>query len=433
MTLSRRSCVITLLLLTACLAQPMPAAGEDEFPDVCAESGNNLVQNCQFNDQMNGWNTFVEAGGPTFSIEHDFPACDSPKCPAFRAYATDWFIGGVYQQVTNVVPGATYWANVVWMVFHPAGAIDGTVGRRIGIDPTGGTDPKSSSIVWSQEVWKSFANCSYKICRELQVEAVAQNTTITLFVRIEDTWKNKRDEFSFVPAEYFGQGESFWIDDVGMIPLGDVAVVLPTATSAVPTDTPVPPTEAPAAVADTPEPAPDTPVPPTEAPAPATDTPTVEVVQAPTATATATPTRLPTITPTLEPTFEPTPTPRPPLPTRTPRPSATPTPASLISLGPLGILGGGALCVGGIALIMVVVAGSVFLFWLYRMGAADAETGAPREARKGRRPTQTRQRREGPSRRSAEATRPPVEDKRLPRATERQDEQEETSGDDGTA
>ena len=379
MFLRHRLCVIALLLVAVRLVQAAPAAGQGDFPDVCAENGNNLVQNCQFNDQMNGWGTFVEAGGPTFSVERDFPACDSPKCPALRIQANDWYIGGVYQQVTNAVPGATYWANVIWLVYHPAGAIDGTVGRRIGIDPTGGTDPQSPNIVWSQEIWNKFDNCSYKICHELQVQAVAQNTTITVFVRIADTWKNRRDEFSFVPSEFFGQPESFWVDDVGLVPVGDVPAAPPTSTPVPPGDTPVPPT-------DTPVPAADTPVPVEDTPAPPTDTPVAEV-QAPTPTVTPMPTLapLPTITPTSEPTFEPTPTRRPPLPTRTPRPTATPTPAPLISVGPLGLLGGGAVCLGGIALLVVGVVAGGFLYWLYRAGSADLATERGHTGKDGKR------------------------------------------------
>ncbi|MGQ9787197.1 MAG: hypothetical protein ACUVSJ_12150, partial [Anaerolineae bacterium] len=87
---------------------------QGDFPDICAEHASNLVRNCQFNEGMNHWNAFVEAGStPAFGVEHEFPACDSPKCPALRIQANDWFVGGIYQQIPNTVLGATYWANVV--------------------------------------------------------------------------------------------------------------------------------------------------------------------------------------------------------------------------------------------------------------------------------------------------------------------------------
>ena len=225
-------------LVALCLFLPAVIAGQGDFPDVCADDPqHNLVENCGFDDQLDHWETFLEDGSrPAFSLEDGSPDCHSPDCPALVIEAQDWFVGGIYQQVKGVVPGQAYWANVIWLVYDPAGALDNTVGRRVGIDPIGGTNPGSPDVVWSQDVWKSFANCIDKICRELQVEAVARNTTMTLFVRIEDTWKDRRDEFQFVPPFYFDMTEHFWIDDVGMIP-----VTAPTPTPfPTPTSTPLP-------------------------------------------------------------------------------------------------------------------------------------------------------------------------------------------------
>jgi hypothetical protein len=270
---------------------------------------------------------------------------------------------------------------VIWLVYHPAGKVNGTVGRSIGIDPTGGTDPKSPNIVWSQKIWHKFDSCPYKICRELQVQTVAQNTTITLFVRIEDTWKNRRDEFSYVPAEFFGQAEAFWIDDVGLAPVGNVPVV-PTATPVPPTETPVPPT--------------DTPLPPTEEPVTTPDladtvvepsaTPTVT----PSATPSPTPKRLPTITPTPSPTYAPSPTPRPLMRMPTPRPTSTPTPEPWLPIGSLEIVAG-VLCLGGLGLLVILVVGGLFIFWLYRMNTAGlrkkpGRSGGPKAPQQGEEP-----------------------------------------------
>jgi hypothetical protein len=76
---------LSALLVAIWLVWPAPVAGQGEFPDVCAERGNNLIQNCEYNDQMNVWGTFVEAGnGPAFSVERDTPAPppDTPVPPA---------------------------------------------------------------------------------------------------------------------------------------------------------------------------------------------------------------------------------------------------------------------------------------------------------------------------------------------------------------
>jgi hypothetical protein len=202
---------------------------------VCQERADNLVRNCDFDDQLKSWSTFLEAGTrPEFDVVSGAD-CHSPRCPALYIRAEKWFVGGIYQRIGGVTPGQTYWANVIWLVYDPAGVRDNAVGRRIGIDPTGGTDPRSPNVVWSPHLWTALTNenvCPNRICPDLQVRAAAQNTTITLFVRVEATWKNRRDDFPDVPAYFFTMTERFWIDDVGMI------AVAPTPT---PTPTPLPP------------------------------------------------------------------------------------------------------------------------------------------------------------------------------------------------
>jgi hypothetical protein len=117
------------------------------------------------------------------------------------AKAQKWFSfsrmhqGGLYQQVTGVKPGAllefTAWMQA-WMCYDPnkTGACqDGRVSNypgeihlKIGIDPTGGTVPTSTQIVWSEEQnvfdkWISFT-----------VRAVALNNTVTVFTHARPAW-----------------------------------------------------------------------------------------------------------------------------------------------------------------------------------------------------------------------------------------------------
>lgn len=354
--------LLCLLLLTIPLFQPLPVDGQGGFPDICLEGPNQVLQNCDFSQGLSGWQTFIESGQVSFSTI-DGGACHSPLCPAAFLVSSGSFVGGLYQQAP-AVPGVTYWANVIWLVYEPAGKLDNTVGRRVGIDPTGGTDPASPAVVWSQDLWRTFESCEFKICPEFQVSAVAQNSTITVFVRIEDTWRNRRDEFSFVPDVFFQMEEQFWIDDVGMIPLGEV----PTSTPEPPTPSPIPPTPSPV-------PATPTSVPPTDTPLPPTETATAEVLEIPpTETTTATPTSTPTsVPPTATHTATPLPTltPLPPTLTPTPSPTATATPAPAF-LGLLEVMGGGAVCLGGAGLGAVVLVGG-FLYWLYRLGTDEDE------------------------------------------------------------
>lgn len=354
-----RSPILLLLLLTIILLQPLPVVGQGGFPDVCQEDPNQLLQNCGFSQGLNGWQTFIEGGQVSISTI-DGGACHSPLCPAAFFVSNGSFIAGLYQQVP-ATPGVTYWANVTWLVFEPAGKVDNTVGRRVGIDPTGGTDPTSPAIVWSQDLWHTFETCAFKICPELQVSAAAQNSTITVFVRIEDTWKDRRDEFSFVPDHFFGMEEQFWLDDVGVIPIG----AAPAPTPEPPTSTPVPATPVSAQPTNTLPPPTETPVPAEEisvspTPEPTTPSPTDTLTSLPpTPTASSTPT--PTFT-SVPPTFTPIPSP-------TVTPTSTPEP---FLPGGLGVVGGGAVCLVGAGLVVLLVVGA-FLLWLYRLGISEDE------------------------------------------------------------
>jgi hypothetical protein len=53
---------------------------------------------------------------------------------------------------------------------------------RVGIDPTGGTDPFSPNVVWSVEApaWDTWAH--------FQVQAIAQSNTITVFTHSHPEW-----------------------------------------------------------------------------------------------------------------------------------------------------------------------------------------------------------------------------------------------------
>jgi hypothetical protein len=257
--------------------------------DPCENPGNKTF-NCQFDtftaapggEVPEGWWPFVLSGHPAFDA-----ASDTPKFPALRIWADgEGFVAGIYQEVSGVEVGATYEAFVGWAVFQSAGP---EMGRAIGIDPTGGTDPQAGSVVWSPEVWEKK-----RTNPELRVRAVAQSDRITVFVRVNN------------PRTY-GADQAF-LDAVSLIRDEPVPVVPP---AEIPTDTPVPEPELPPDPTATPvlesAPAPDPTA--TAVPVP-TDTPV------PTATATETAVPTPTATDTPEPTATSTPSPVPPTATR---------------------------------------------------------------------------------------------------------------------
>jgi hypothetical protein len=371
--LKTRLLVTIVLLLMILLLQPsLHVVGQSGFPDLCRDA-NNVLKNCNFSGGMDGWQPFTESGG--VEIRHvSGGECDSPDCPDVRMAANGSFVAGIYQQVP-ATPGVTYWANVTWLVIDSvANETDGTFGRRIGIDPTGGTDPRSPSVAWSADLWRGFSH-NEKIFSELQVKAIAQNSTITVFVRVDDTWRDRAREQGKLSDSVASKMDRIWIDDVGMIPIGGAAA--PTDTPVPPTDTPVPPTDTPIPPTPTSEPT-DTPVVPTE-----TLTPTLEATATPSAqpplgtpVPTDTPTPVPTDTPTVTPSPTPTETPTP-EPTDTPEPTATPVP---LFSDALGLIGGGVVCLGGVGLVVLLAVGG-FLYWLYRLGTSEeAEDELDQEA-----------------------------------------------------
>lgn len=399
-----------ILLLVLLVLQPQPINHAQDFPDVCQES-ENILRNCDFNQGLEHWEPFLESGSADISVLQGGGECHAPLCPAAYIVSADHFIGGIKQQVP-VEQGRNYYANIVWLVFdslvndasiHKA---TGGIGRRIGIDPFGGTDPTSSNVVWSEDNWRN--DC--KICNVEHVTVTAQADTITVFLRIDNTWKLRAAEQGFpLPPS----NDKFWLDDLGLKPVGGEPIAVqaeeappteeptvePTATPVPPTNTPVPTEESqtvePQAVAQveaTEEPEQnietEAEVEPTDE-LEATEEATTEATNEPTAEsnpATVEPTNTPIPPP---PTLTPTHTP-PPTATSRPRPSPTPQPAGNgdgssgptsaageteasnlpVMLSTVGTLG----CVGGLGLSF---AGAIMagLVWLYRLGWGQPETG----------------------------------------------------------
>ncbi len=387
----RKALFLPLILLLTSLgfAPPNGPQPQDAPPDVC-QSAENILSNCHFDNGAAGWVPYTEDGSASFSILQGGGECHAPLCPAGYIVTESTFVGGIYQQVP-VAKGNTYFANIVWLSFdslnNDAGinATVGGIGRRMGLDPFGGTDPRSPNVVWGPENWRN--DC--KICANQEVTATAQADTMTVFLRLDDRWRQRAAEkgFSVPPSK-----DQFWLDDLGLKQVGGDAAPPP------PTDTPAPPTDTPAPPTDTPTP---------EAPVSLESAPTEEVQAAAAEAATeesaaslesasteeaqpnaavaalpespvATPIPAPVIAPppTLTPSATPSPTPIPaeteekrPRPTATTRTRrATPIAASASALMP-GMMGlaGTTVCMGGLGLVLM---GGVLggLVWLFRLG-----------------------------------------------------------------
>jgi hypothetical protein len=266
-------------LLAVLLLAAMPTVVRAQDP--CQDPGN-LTLNCQFDtfDYLpphgavaTGWTPFVE-----FSVEPPAfnSAGETPLAPAQEIFSA-WlpFTAGIFQQV-QVTPGVAYVAAIGWA---PYASYDDQgqrnqgqfIGRKVGIDPSGGTVPTSSQIVWSPEVWDELGG----VFPQLRVSAMARSQTVTVFVRAYNPQSHGNDKV--------------WFDAVTLM-------VDPTQPTATPTQVPPSPTPTsppPTATATT--------LPPTETPLP-TETPAATATAQPTDTPVPTDTPAPSSTPATGPT-----------------------------------------------------------------------------------------------------------------------------------
>ncbi|WP_423224564.1 hypothetical protein [Candidatus Amarolinea aalborgensis] len=295
----RRLVVALLSLALLLLGALTPAAQAD--PHGC--TGADVNANCNFNNFYSspygsvpdGWTPFVLSGSPAF-VEAVDTYFGPPSLQIWSDGGT--FQAGIFQQVRNLTPGATYLASVGWAAANEPNAF----GRKLGLDPTGGTDPTAPTVIWGTMHYGPgrFGNYSTPGDPNLDVRAAAKGDTMTLFFLVDHNYSTGVN-LIFVDAISLVRDES----------------------------QPVAPAEPPTA---TPRPAPRSAARPLARPTSAptsTDTPSPTATPSATVTATATHTPSPTATPTDTSTPSATPTA-----TRLPRATATPTaaPAGLSGL-----------------------------------------------------------------------------------------------------
>lgn len=233
-----------------------------------------------------GWTEFLIYGDATF-FQDDHTFFGGPNLTIANNGGT--FKAGIYTQV-GVTPGAGYRASISWGAPNdPA-----NFGRQLGIDPTGGTDPNSPTVIWGPMHWGDGRILNYPPPDvNIDVRARALNGTITVF---------------FVTDHPQSTGDNIILIDV-------IALY---------------PDESAPAVEIPPTPEPPTPEPPTPEPLQVVEAaPVAEAVVAEARVAASVAEALPTDTPTATATPLPTDTPTPlPTATFTPSPSPTPTPTS---------------------------------------------------------------------------------------------------------
>lgn len=138
---------------------------------------------------------------------------------------------GLYQQVSGIKPGTrlrfSAWVQTwscapgeQWNVCPtvPYSNNPAPMHVRVGIDPTGGTNPWAGTVVWSGEgnAWDQWTL--------FQVEAVAQAETVTVFIYHRTDWADAMPRVN----------NDVYIDDASLVALGETT----------PTPPPPPPTSA---------------------------------------------------------------------------------------------------------------------------------------------------------------------------------------------
>ncbi|MBI5300595.1 MAG: hypothetical protein HY868_00545 [Chloroflexi bacterium] len=312
--------VIVLLTAPFLLIQRPASAHPPALKDPCALDPNNLINNGSMGPERgtahgivaDGWDSFVIEGSPRFAWVGNEQIDPNGST---QIVSTGTFDAGMFQTVRNLQPGMYYWFRLGYSLaaksYSGPNVRVSSIGRKVGVDPFGGADPKSPNVIWGSDLFDGNAALNRP---EMEMTFAARAPNVTIFLR--------------AMAREGGNGENrVWFDAVCMEARPD----MPTATPLAPTATTIPPTAT---------------VRPTNTRPPAT-----RVAQAP---ATEAP---PTVAPTSTP--APTPTETPP-PTATPRfarpaPIAAPTPGMDLGVGAVigiaGVLLAGALVFFGLGFV----------------------------------------------------------------------------------
>jgi hypothetical protein len=97
--------------------------------------------------------------------------------------ATQPYTAGIRQTVTGLTPGVGYGFHAAMLTIYRTSAPpdeDGSMIKQVGMDPTGGTDPDASSVVWCDPDDNDEGPWSI----DLRTAAFAESPTMTVFIRV---------------------------------------------------------------------------------------------------------------------------------------------------------------------------------------------------------------------------------------------------------
>lgn len=298
---SVRALVAALSLLLVLISLVSPFAPRALAQGPCTTRSDNLTRNGSVTDGgydtahgvvANSWNAFLINGEwPQYELADNESANGDIGGSSSQYIHGDGirFDAGIYQVVTGTNPGASYDFSVGWaaMLRDTGGGnnqkFDNVIIRRVGVDPTGGTDPQSPNLQWAPEVGTGSSGRSLNN-PDMRITFKALANQVTVFVRVYNLSSSPSDKVFF--------------DVMCLVPRSDIPVETvqpsPTATSVV-TQAPV---AQPEAVQPTRPPRP-TALPPTATAIPPTPEPAQFLTATPRSVASNNPPTTPRVNPVI--------------------------------------------------------------------------------------------------------------------------------------
>jgi hypothetical protein len=150
-------------------------------------------------DQFEGVNCQVADGWQRFSYDGPDPCLMDTRVFADSHLGTGWveriegstsqlivsaepYTAGLWQRVTGLTPGVGYGFHAAMLTIYQSSAppaVEGTMIKQVGIDPSGGTDPRAQTVVWSEPGGRDEA---WDLNQRVSVHA--QGPEATLFIRV---------------------------------------------------------------------------------------------------------------------------------------------------------------------------------------------------------------------------------------------------------
>jgi hypothetical protein len=162
-----------------------PGVPESTSPDYTFRCADGTVPNAGFESGFgpglgNWWTSWGRPActdGVVFDPPRVHSGSHSQVCVIIGHWGTDYYDFGIESAVA-AAPGRAYTFSA-WTKLETGTAGDDKIERRVGTDPTGGTDPTAATVVWSAP------STTENTWQQMTVSATAQAPVVTVFIRAE--------------------------------------------------------------------------------------------------------------------------------------------------------------------------------------------------------------------------------------------------------